>query len=360
MSNDFSKQFQEQIAQAYRKQTAIHICGGNSKAFYGNPVAGETLNTGDHSGIIDYHPSELVVTVRSGTRLSELEAELKAHNQMLAFEPPVHSTATTIGGVIACNMSGPRRVSSGAARDYVLGATIINGKGEKLSFGGQVMKNVAGYDAARLMAGAQGCLGLLLDISLKVLPLPESEITLAIDCEAEQAMTYCRLWLKQGHALTASCYFDNTLYARFSSTNNAVKQSKRDIDNTLTETVEELDNDFWTSIKNQQHTFFQMDNLWRVSLPANTEITGSSGSSPDNTPFLEWNGALRWLHSDNDLFSFAREKGGHACRYPLHARQAHEEIFQPLEPPMLALQQRLKTAFDPEKILNPGRLYASI
>jgi len=359
MSADNSAQFVEQIKQAQHNQSAIRICGGNSKAFYGNNVNGEELNTLKHTGIIEYHPSELVVTVRSGTRLSELEAELKANKQMLAFEPPCHTSDTTIGGIIACNLSGPRRASTGAARDFVLGCNIINGKAEKLSFGGQVMKNVAGYDASRLMTGAQGCLGVLLDVSLKVLPIPEQETSLALPCNMLDAIKLCQQWLAQGRPLSASCFVDNTLHIRFSSTHSAIKETITAIKTEHSSNgIQKIDNAFWSSIKNQQHDFFKQKSLWRLSVPANTKLE----LSDSNPQMLEWNGALRWVTSEEDLFSTAKTYSGHATRYPLYENTEikTDDFFQPLAIPLMTIQKRLKKAFDPDNILNPGRLYREL
>lgn len=354
MQNDITNKLLEQVTAAVKQKSPLVINGGDSKAFYGNRVEGEKISTAGHSGIIEYQPSELVVTVRSGTLLSDLEAELKANNQMLAFEPPQHSASTTIGGVIACGLSGPRRAACGAARDFVLGTTIINGKAEKLRFGGQVMKNVAGYDASRLMVGAQGTLGLLLDISVKVLPLNESEISLKLKTEAAESGKKIQQWIRQGLPITASCFLKDTLYIRLGSTHSAVKQSlaviSRDFAN------EEIDNDFWLQIKNQQHEFFtRTDKLWRCSHQATSELYEQSQDQ-----LLEWNGALRWIHSDKNLYTTAEQHGGHAQRYPLTADNEQSDIFQPLSPGLAKIHQRLKQAFDPDNILNPGRLYSNL
>ena len=281
---------------------------------------------------------------------------------MLAFEPPQHTKDTTIGGIIACGLSGPRRAASGAARDFVLGTTIINGRAEKCRFGGQVMKNVAGYDAARLMVSAQGTLGVLLDISLKVLPVNESEISLKISIELNSAIKNLRQWIHQGLPITASCHLNNTLYIRLGSTHSAVKQSINEIGKLFDN--EQIDETFWLSIKNQTHDFFHSnssgnigsDNLWRCSHQPSTEIYGD-----ENNQLLEWNGALRWINSDKELHTIAEKHNGHAQRYPL-TENHHQtsDIFQPLQPGILKIHQRLKHAFDPENILNPGRLYADL
>ncbi len=357
MNNDFSNSLKNQVAEAFSQKKTLHIIGGKSKAFYGNRVEGEVISTTEHSGILEYHPSELVVTVRSGTLLSELEAELAANNQMLAFEPPQHNANTTIGGVIACGLSGPRRVSCGAARDFVLGTTIINGKAEKLQFGGQVMKNVAGYDASRLMVGAQGTLGLLLDISLKVLPVSKAETSLKLQTEQKDAISHIQQWIKQGLPISASCYYNNVLYLRLSSTVSAVSQSINTINNLYP--TQEVSNDFWLRVKNQTHAFFSHNTLadstklWRCSHQSTTKFYADAESQ-----LIEWHGALRWIHSHIELHTIADQHHGHATRYPLHDHS--ENLFQPLSPGLLKLHKRLKQAFDPINILNPSRLYSDL
>ena len=302
MSNDLTNNLREQVATALDCKTALCITAGSSKSFYGNIVNAQEINLNEHTGIIEYQASELVVTVRSGTLLSELESELKANKQMLAFEPPQHSANTTIGGAIACGLSGPRRVACGSARDFVLGTTIINGKAEKLRFGGQVMKNVAGYDASRLMVGAQGTLGILLDISLKVLPVSETEVTLQLTIDLSASIKHIQQWLKQGLPVSASCYTNNTLTLRLSSTHSAVKESINSINSSFD--TEEISNDFWLDIKNQNHVFFSAESLakgeklWRCSHQPNTEFY-----SETKNQLIEWNGALRWVKSSKDLYS---------------------------------------------------------
>ena len=353
MSNDISNNLLKQISIAFNDKTPLRISAGNSKTFYGNHVNAQAINTLEHKGITEYQPSELVVTVRSGTLLSELESELKANKQMLAFEPPQHSEEATIGGIVACGLSGPRRAACGSVRDFVLGTTIINGRAEKCRFGGQVMKNVAGYDAARLMVGAQGTLGVLLDISLKILPVNESEISLKINTELSHAIKNLQQWTQQGLPVTASCFFKNTLYLRLGSTHSAVKQSLNTINNNFD--TEEIDEAFWLSIKNQTHDFFTNANLWRCSHQMATRFYGDTDKQ-----LLEWNGALRWINSEKDLYATADKHNGHAQRYPLTNSNETTDIFQPLQPGVLKIHKRLKQAFDPENILNPGRLYADL
>jgi glycolate oxidase FAD binding subunit len=362
VKNDISRSLLEQVTDAYKQKTSLTIIGGSSKTFYGNHVDGTAISTAEHTGIIEYQPSELVVTVRSGTLLSELEAELKTNNQMLAFEPPQHSENSTIGGVIACGLSGPRRVACGSARDFVLGTTIINGKAEKLRFGGQVMKNVAGYDASRLMVGAQGTLGLLLDISLKVLPVSKAELTLKLAIDLQSAIKTIHQWIMSGLPLSASCYYQNTLYLRLSSTSSAVKQAINTINKT--QHSEQIDNTFWLHLKNQKHDFFTQntmtpaEKLWRCSHQYATEFY-----QQDEAQLIEWNGALRWIKSDKNLHTAAAQYNGHATLYSQDVadeKPAYDSIFQPLTPASLKIHQRLKQAFDPENILNAGRLYAEL
>ena len=364
MSNDLANNLREQVAEAFKTKTLICITAGGSKTFYGNKVNAQAINISDHKGITEYQPSELVVTVRSGTLLSELEAELKANKQMLAFEPPQHSDDTTIGGAIACGLSGPRRVACGSARDFVLGTTIINGKAEQLRFGGQVMKNVAGYDASRLMVGAQGTLGILLDISLKVLPVSETEITLQFKAELATAIKHIQLWIKQGLPISASCYVDNTLTLRLSSTSSAVKVSTTTIQKSFTS--EEINNDFWLGIKNQTHDFFTTHNadknqqLWRCSHQANTPFYSAESDGNTDEQLIEWNGALRWIKSNQPLYDKAETHNGHATLYPVNENHSATDLFQPLQPGLIKIHQRMKQAFDPKNILNPGRLYTDI
>jgi len=347
--NDSTTALCEQVSHAFHARQPVRITAGNSKSFYGRKVEGEEVSVAGHTGIIEYRASELVLTARSGTKLSEIESTLAENRQMLAWEPPVHDPHSTLGGSIACGLSGPRRPFAGAARDFVLGTTIINGKGERLKFGGQVMKNVAGYDASRLMTCAQGTLGVLLDISIKVLPAPQSELTLYFEQGYEEAQRNLRKWILQGHPVTASCYLADRLFIRLSSTVNGAKSAQAAIGGDL------QSNELWDSLRHQTHAFFQQHkNLWRVSVP-----TSASTIASGQAQLTEWNGALRWIASDEELFTEAKDAGGHAVQYRLHGK-TDGNIFQPLSPAMLALHQRLKKSFDPENILNPGRLYPEL
>ena len=357
MNNDQSDDLVTQVVQAYTENTPLVITAGGSKTFYGNAVEGSALDVTSHTGIIEYQPSELVITARSGTPLVELEDALQQNNQQLAFEPPRHTDQATIGGAIACGLSGPARPFQGAARDFVLGAKIINGKGELMQFGGQVMKNVAGYDLSRLMVGAQGTLGVLLELSLKVLPKAEAETTLVFDSDAVEAHKMLRGWLSDGHPVTASCHFQGVLSVRLGSTENSIREAHIKMGGEL------ASNDLWPQLRHQSHPCFQQDNLWRLSLPPAAAIHN------EDNQLIEWGGALRWKVSNNNLFEQAQRLGGHATRYDMKSSpgksgsaktDSSDQIFQPLQAGMLAIHKRIKHALDPNNILNPARLYKEL
>ena len=342
---------QQQITEAFASATPLSICGGSSKQFLGNPVAGEPLSTAEHRGVINYQPDELVMTVRSGAPLQEIEEILRAQHQQLAFEPPSFGDTATIGGTFACGLSGPSRPWAGSARDSLLGCTIINGRGEQLHFGGEVIKNVAGYDATRLMVGAFGTLGLLLDVSFKVIPVPATEITLSFSMDAAQAVTSVVSWSQQPLPITAAAWLDGELLVRLSGAQAAIRSAQLQLGGEVSE-----QRDFWLQLREQQPGFFQTGKpLWRLSLPmaaAPLDIPGEQ--------LIEWGGAQRWLISEEPpqaIRQAATSAGGHATCF----RNAQgREIFTPLSKPMLALQQRLKKSFDPKGILNPGRIYTDL
>ncbi len=351
-NNDKTEILCDQVLRACSSKTPLAIRSGNSKLFYGRDVQGEPLPLDEHNGILSYKASELVITARSGSRISDIESALDEHGQQLAFEPPCHSDQSTIGGAIACGLSGPARPFHGAARDFVLGAKIINGKGELMQFGGQVMKNVAGYDVSRLMVGAQGTLGVLLEISLKVLPKAEAETTLAFEIDAVEGHKMLRGWLIDGHPVTASCHYQGVLSVRLSSTENSISNAHRKMGG------EVVANDLWQQLRHQSHPCFEQANLWRLSLPPAAVIHN------EDDQLIEWGGALRWKVSNNDLFEQAQRLGGHATRYNINSSPAQEnssdEIFQPLQAGMLAIHKRIKHALDPNNILNPARLYKEL
>lgn len=348
---DFIQDTCEAVKTAADRRAALRIEGGGTKTFYGRATAGEVLRTTGHSGVADYEPSELVLTARSGTPLEEIENLLAEHGQMLPFEPPRFGAGSTIGGVIAAGLSGPRRAYAGATRDAVLGCEIINGFGEHLTFGGQVMKNVAGYDISRLMVGALGTLGIVTQVSTKVVPCPVEEMTRAFECTGAEAIEMMNRWAGRPLPVSATCHDGKTLHVRLSGTEKGVRSAA---DKLGGEAVS--DPDFWAGIRDQQHAFFlQAPALWRLSVPPATAPLDLPG-----TTLTEWNGGLRWVATDAPariLRDAAAAVGGHAIWFRGHDG---DDVFQPLDEPGLALHRNLKRAFDPSRVVNPGRMYADI
>jgi len=344
------KYLQQQIAFAVNDRTPLNIVAGNSKAWLGRISDGETLNIKDHHGITNYDPTELVITARAGTSLEEIEHLLRQNNQMLAFEPPHYGPDATIGGTIACNLSGPRRATSGAARDFLLGTKIINGKAEVLRFGGEVMKNVAGYDVSRLMCGAMGTLGVLLEVSLKVLPRPAMEMTLVQEMSASKAIAFMNQCASMPIPLSASAWCNEQLYMRLSGSANAIETARRYIGGEELTSAEA----FWSQLREHQLAFFQNEKtLWRISLPATHAELSLEGDT-----LMEWGGALRWLYTDlpaQEIFDACTIAGGHASCYKTHDRSG--QIFQPLNQGLMTLHRQLKQSFDPYCVFNPGRMY---
>lgn len=351
MGGDLAKELQERVAAAFNASLPLAVVGGGSKTFLGREPQGEPLQLADHRGLVSYQPTELVITVRAGTPLTEVEAILKDNGQMLAFEPPHFGKTATVGGTIACGLSGPRRPYAGAARDYVLGMTVLNGRGDILRFGGQVMKNVAGFDVSRLMAGAMGTLGVQLDISLKVLPRPAQEVTLVQERTAAEALVVMNHWAGQPLPLSATCYDGDHLYVRLSGTQRAVESARRRIGGDVLQTAPL----FWEGIREHHHGFFAGQALlWRVAVPPATPPLPFPGKQ-----LIEWNGAQRWLSGEVDravIRRLAMEAGGHFSLF--RGGDRSKERLHPLSPTLLDLHRRLKHAFDPRAILNRGRMYA--
>ena len=343
---------QERIRDAAGRGAALRLRGGGTKDFYGNAPRGEVLDTRGFAGIVSYEPTELVVTARCGTRLSELDATLAEHGQFLPFEPPHFGAEATFGGCIAAGLSGPRRASAGALRDYVLGARLIDGRGRVLGFGGQVMKNVAGYDVSRLLAGSLGTLGLIAEASLKVLPRPPSELTLSFEMPEERAIEALNRWAGQPLPVSASAWHDGELHLRLSGAAPAVRAAAEKMGGDRTQGEA-----FWTRIREQTAPFFGgPEPLWRIAVPPPTAPLGLAGSQ-----LIEWGGGLRWLKSDatpHTLREAAQRARGHATLF--RAADKPAAAFAPLDPVLMRLHRELKAAFDPAGIFNPGRLYAGM
>jgi len=353
------------IQQAYADHTALNIIGGNSKSWYGREAHGEPVQISQHRGIIHYQPTELIITAKAGTPLSELSDALDAHKQRLPFDPPYYGADATIGGTVACGFSGPRRPYAGSCRDFILGCRIINGKGEVLRFGAEVMKNVAGFDVSRLMAGSLGTLGVLLDISMKILPHRQAEQTLRLASDHNSAIAIMNRWASSALPITAMAADGQHIYFRICGTAAAVEMTRQQIcaDSQSKQrnqaVIYEDGLNFWKDVREHQHPYFQQHQrpLWRLSVPPATAhpIIESSESSDW---LLGWGGAQRWLFSDlpaTEIFDAARSAGGHACLF--RGGDRTQEVFAPLSHAHMQLQQRLKQAFDPKGILNPGRMY---
>jgi glycolate oxidase FAD binding subunit len=374
------REITDRIQAATADRAPLRIRGGGSKDFYGQALNGELLDVSPLSGIISYEPSELVVTVRAGTPLSDLEAALTEKGQYLAFEPPHFKNPNashglpTCGGMVATGLSGPARANAGAVRDFVLGASLINGRGEQLTFGGQVIKNVAGYDVSRLMVGAMGTLGVLTEISIKVLPTASAEATLVFAMDQASALTQLHKWGGQPLPLNASCWVrDDTapgnpelLFVRLRGAVAAVESACQKMTQEVPGT--RMDNAVaapdWHACRDMQLPFFANPDptsmaLWRLSLPQTAPALNLPWSQ-----LVEWHGAQRWLwapqQAHEQLRQTAAQLGGTATifRAPTQYDASECPRFSPLKSPLGRIHQQLKAEFDPAGIFNPGRLYA--
>lgn len=348
--NDVVSEIAETLRQAVASRTPVCIRGGGTKDFYGNAPRGEVLDTRACTGIVSYEPSELVIVARAGTPLTDVETALRKQGQMLAFEPPHFGAGATLGGCVAAGLSGPRRPYAGAVRDFVLGVRMVDGRGESLRFGGEVMKNVAGYDISRLMAGALGTLGVLTEVSLKVAPMPKTMRTLVFETTADEALRLMNEWAGRPLPLSAAAFHDGRLHLRLSGSEGGVRAAREQLGG------EELPAgaEYWQALREHRLPFFGDGRpLWRLSLPP--------AAAPVNLPgdtLLDWGGAQRWLKTDADgaaVREAASRLGGHAARFRGGDRAAG--VFAPLPTPLLRLHRNLKQTFDPAGIFNPGRLY---
>ncbi len=349
------ERYAERIRSAAADKTPLRLRGGGSKDFYGQALAGEVLDTRAYSGIVAYEPTELVITVRCGTPLAELEAALRVEGQHLAFEPPHFGSGATVGGMLAAGLSGPRREAAGAVRDFVLGVRILDGRGDDLSFGGQVMKNVAGYDVSRPMAGSLGTLGLILEVSLKVPPLPFAEATLKLELPQDRAIATLNHWGGKPLPISACAWAGGELALRLSGAASAVAAARAAIGG------ESINADqaegYWRGIREQTDPFFSTDKpLWRLSVSSVAPPLALPGEQ-----LIEWGGSERWLASNADARTIreaAARSGGHATLF--RAADKSAGVFTPLAPALANIHRNLKQAFDPAGILNPGRMYPDL
>lgn len=352
------QQLTERVRSAIASRQPLEIRGGGTKAFYGGEPVGERLDTRALRGISSYEPSELVVTARGGTPLAELEAVLAEQGQCLPFEPPRFGAGGTVGGMVAAGLAGPPRASVGGVRDYVLGATLLNGRAELLSFGGQVMKNVAGYDVSRVLAGSLGIFGVICEVSLKVLPLAPAVATVRLELDAATSLRRMNEWGGQPLPINATAWWDGMLVLRLAGAQAAVQAAREKIGGELIAPASA--DPFWQGLRDHSDEFFvgaakAVDSgaaLWRLSVPATAGPLKLSGEQ-----LLEWGGAQRWICTSapaSTLRDVAAAVGGHAVLF--RARDKAAGTFAPLKAPLDRIHRELKLAFDPERIFNPGRL----
>ena len=363
MTLDVLNQLTERVRAANSGGNALRIRGGGTKDFYGHAPSGELLDMTAYAGVVSYEPSELVVTARAGTPLVELEALLAAQGQCLPFEPPHFGPGATVGGMVASGLNGPARACSGAVRDFVLGVELLNGKGEVLTFGGQVMKNVAGYDVSRLMAGSLGTLAVILEVSLKVLPVPPAECTLAFELDEAAALQQLNRWGGQPLPVNASCWqrgdSGGQLLVRLRGAVAAVAAAQKTMGGSVL--AAEKAALLWHSLREQTEPFFALktgESLWRASV---ADTAAPLGLGPT---LIEWGGAQRWIKRPAGdaavIRAAASAAHGHATLFRA-ATLADDTVpvFTPLSVPLARIQKNLKTQFDPAGILNPGRMLAA-
>ena len=360
----------ERVRAAAADGTPLCIAGRGTKAFYGGASVGEPLRTTGLTGISSYEPTELVITARAGTPLVELEAALAEQGQHLPFEPPrfaaggVHGGGGTVGGMVASGLSGPARASAGSLRDHVLGATLLNGRAEVLSFGGQVIKNVAGYDVSRLLAGSMGVLGVLLEVSIKVLPLAPARATLRFEFDEDEALEHLHRWGGKPLPIQASAWWNGMLLLRLAGARAAVNAALAALGG---ERVDEaLALRFWNGLRDHEDEFFARVRaavaghpagaLWRLSVPQTAAPFKLPGAQ-----LIEWGGAQRWWCTTADAHSVreaAARVGGHATLW--RGGDRTRGVFAPLDAPLARIHRELKREFDPQNLFNRGRLYPDL
>ncbi len=345
VSHDDTEGLVAAVRAAYASADPLEIRGGGTRRHLGRAPSGTALSVGGHSGLVEYDPSEFVVTVRAGTRVDELAARLAEAGQVLAVDVPRLGAASTIGGAIATGLSGPSRPYTGALRDIVLGARVISGTGEVLNFGGRVLKNVAGFDVSRLMVGAYGTLGLILDVTLRLAPRPEVEEVRQLACAWPQARSALAAW-EAALPLSGACYERGVLSVRLSGTERRVAKARAVIGGdpgalTVFTHLRDLSGDF----------FAQGGDLWRLLVPPDAPW------DPVET-VIDWGGAQRywmWAGEVSAVYAQAQAARGQAMRVWGRDRGASPWATPP--PATQALMARVKAALDPRGILNRGRLY---
>lgn len=361
MKNTYQTQI-ESIQEARESKQALNITGGGSKSFYGEAAVGTPFEVSSNQGIVEYDPAELVIVARAGTSLSEMQSVLAEKGQMLGFEPPFSAQGATMGGVVASGLCGSCRPYKGAVRDYLLGARLINGQAQLLQFGGKVMKNVAGFDLFRPMAGAMGTLGLLVEVSVRVIPVPEQTLSLIFSCASrKQAITHLCALGQSLACLSAAAWLNGEVYLRLSGSRLAINRDRAQLSERFE--VRELEGSVWELLSSFEHDFFvnigdQM-RIYCVDLPpAMVDIT------LPGEQLIEWGGARRYLKTSMAIETVRAAISAMGGAVTLLQREgpgkAKQNFFEPLNPALMAVHQRLKASFDPVGIFNPGRLYPGL
>jgi len=339
-----------QVREAARRHNALKIRGAGSKSFLGRRTSGRTLDVSGLTGIVDYQPTELVITAGAGASLRDVESLLVANGQMLAFEPPDFGKGGTVGGMVASGLAGPRRPFAGAVRDGVLGVTLLDGRGRRLRFGGTVFKNVAGFDAFRLMAGAMGTLGVLLDVSLRVAPRPRAERSLAFEEPWEQSQSRLTQLMRRPLPLSGAFHDGKVLRLRLAGTERAVEHAAAEIGGDIG------DIEVWTELRHHRLPIFTATRLWRLSVPRTAKVADLPGAQ-----LIDWAGAQRWLASNvpaSEVREAARAAGGHAMVF--QGGIDGEEVYDRPPEALFQLHRRIKAALDPAGVFNRGRLWEDL
>ncbi len=348
---DIEAELTSQIIAVAATGGEIEIIGGGSKRFYGESLEALPVDVSAHSGVIDYDPAELVITLRAGCKLREVEALLTEHRQMFGFEPPCYGQDATIGGMVASGLAGPRRAFAGSIRDFVLGVKILDGHGEINQFGGRVIKNVAGFDVSRLMVGSLGTLGVILEVSIRVIPVYELESTLAFEhASADEHIRWINELGSEPYPISASSWLAGRSRLRLSGSAEGVQHAAGQLGGEPAESC-------WAELKEQSLDFFDSEQpLTRISLPpASPDMLG------EVPQLIEWGGAQRWTSGEVDIPSLRLEAealSGSVCAFKRHG--ADVPVFHSLPPAMLKLQRSIKSSFDPAGIFNPGRIYPGL
>jgi glycolate oxidase FAD binding subunit len=343
-------ELQDRVSRAVANGSPLQVIGGSSKVFYGNFVEAEKIEVSGHTGVIDYDPAELVITLRAGCNLAQVEALLAENNQMLGFEPLHLGASATMGGVIATGLAGPRRAYAGAVRDFILGVKLLSGRREIMNFGGRVIKNVAGFDVSRLMVGALGTLGVILEASLRVIPCFESEVTLAFEhTDGNSHIQWINELGSKPLPLSASCWYQGRSFVRLSGSQQGVESATARLGG-------EKEQDIWPRLRQQSHEFFTSnETILRLSLPSACMET-----VVPEAHLIEWGGAQRWLGGDTDVVNLREKVENLNASVCVYRGSDESEKFHPLDSAIMRLHRSLKSSFDPAGILNPGRLYREL